>query len=99
MSQRISFQQLVTDLVGIYDTLISEKALSDGDSTNFVIQSVKFLNNIGNVINLPLGKVSDPELLRLFSLLLDGVGLVCATQGTIEPWEMGSSLRLTLVAN
>lgn len=91
MSQRISFQQLVTDLVGIYDTLISEKALSDGDSTNFVIQSVKFLNNIGNVIDLPLGKVSDPELLRFFSLLLDGVGLVCATQGTIEPLKLGDT--------
>jgi hypothetical protein len=81
----------VTELVEVYEPLISEKMLSDNDSVNFVTQAIKFLKNIENVIDLPLGKVPNNELFQFFSLLLDSIGLVCATQGTIQPLKLGDT--------
>ena len=91
MTRNNSFQQLVTELVEVYEPLISEKMLSDNDSVNFVTQAIKFLKNIENVIDLPLGKVPNNELFQFFSLLLDSIGLVCATQGTIQPLKLGDT--------
>ncbi len=90
MNQQDPFPQLMSEIIEVYETLISEKSLSDSDN-NFVIQAIKFLKNIEKTSNLTLGKVRNNELFQFFSLLLDCIGLVSATKGSIQPLKLGDT--------
>lgn len=87
----MSFHQLVQEIIGIYSTLISKKVLCEKEKPNYVVDSIDFLNNFKNINDFVTGKVSNQEIYHFLKLLLDVVGLVGATEGTLQPIKLGDT--------
>lgn len=87
----MSFHQLIQEIISVYNTLISQKVLSDDENPNYIVDSIVFLNDLKNVNNFVAGKVSYQEIYRFLKLLLDVVGLVFATEGSLQPIKLGDT--------
>ena len=91
MSRNLSFHQLIKEIISIYSTLILEKVLSDDEKSNYILNSIKFLNNYNNISDFVVGKASNQDIYHFLKLLLDVVGLVCATEGSLQPIKLGDT--------
>jgi len=91
MSTDLSLHQLIQRITRIYSTLLSKKVLSDDEKSNYILDSINFLNNLNNISNFVVGEVSNQEIYHFLKLLLDVVGLVSATEGSFQPIKLGDT--------
>jgi hypothetical protein len=91
MRRDLSFHQLIQEVTNIYSTLISEKVLSDDEKSNYIVDSINFLNKFDKINDFVVGKVSNQEIYHFLKLLLDVVGLVSATEGSLQPIQLGDT--------
>ena len=82
---------MIQEIISIYSTLISGKVLSDDEKSNYIVDSINFLNNYNNISDFVAGKVSNQEIYHFLKLLLDVVGLVSATEGSLQPIKLGDT--------
>jgi len=95
MSRKSSFHQLIQEIISIYRTLISEKVLSDDEKPNYIVDSINFLNDFYNIRHFVGGNASNQEIYHFLKLLLDIVGLVSATEGSMQPIKLGNTKLIT----
>jgi hypothetical protein len=95
MSRNSSFHHLIQEIISIYKTLISEKVLSDDEKPNYIVDSINFLNDFYNISHFVVGNVSNQEIYHFLKLLLDIVGLVNATEGSMQPMKLGDTKLIT----
>lgn len=89
MIEKTSFHQLSKELINIYGT-ISEKIPSDNEKSNYIIDCINFLNDFSKINDFVVGNVSEKEIYFFLKLLLDAVGLVSATEGSLQPIKLGN---------
>ena len=65
--------------------------LSDDEKPNYIVDSIAFLNDFKNINDFVIGKVSNQEIYHFLKLLLDIVGLVGATEGSLQPIKLGDT--------
>jgi len=91
MNVNLSFPQLIQEIISIYDNLISEKTLSENGNSNYIVDSLNSLNCIKNINHFILDNLSYQEIFHFLKLLLDVIGLVYATEGTLQPVKLGDT--------
>jgi len=68
--RNLSFHQLIQEIISVYHTLIAKRVLSDDENVNYIVDTIKFLNNVNNISDFIVGKISNQEIYHFLKLLL-----------------------------
>ena len=87
----MSFDELIKNIITIYNVLITEDTILDSKKSNYIIESLNFLHNFQKTRDFLEGKVSNQNVYHFLKLLLDMAGLVSATEGSFKPAMLGDT--------
>jgi|GEM_PF-6100288 len=72
-------------MIEIYESILGQNLLTDNREDNSIISSIKFLQDIRNIDSFVVGNVEYSDIYDFFNLVVDIVGLVSASEGSLEP--------------
>lgn len=91
MSTHISFRKLAQSMTEIYESILDQKLITENKQNNSILSSVKFMKDMANIDNFVVGDVANSDIFDFFTLLVDVVGLVSASEGSFEPLKLGDT--------
>lgn len=85
MSKQWTFKELIDKAINVYSSL--SKRNTDKDS-------IEFLRSLRDTKVLSTSNISDDNIYRLFSLLLDALGIISASEGTFDSFSIGDTKHI-----
>ena len=82
MSKRWSLNELVEKIINVYTFLMSQK--QEGEDT------IEFLKTLRSIPHLSALNMSADKIVRFFRILLDTSGIISATEGSYDSFDIGN---------